>query len=259
VHRQNDEADIFFVVNRAAWAVDTPVTFRVRQRLPELWDPDTGHIESAPFEKVADGVRIPVRLPALGSIFVVFRSGVVAQPQRPALDEPTPEKLPIKGPWEIRFLDGSGTPPTENLTELKSWTEIARPDVRYFSGIASYRTTFTCSERSAGSGHMAILDLGRVAEVCETWLNHKRIAVAWHPPYRFDVTDALQAGENHLEVRVANLWHNRIVGDAALPRAERVTRMVPESHYQHMRDQKLIDSGLMGPVCIAFVPGRDSR
>ena len=78
----------------------------------------------------------------------------------------------------------------------------------------------------------------------------KTVGVAWHPPFRLDATDALCPGENRLEIRVANLWHNRLVGDADLPKTKRVTRMVPELHYERLHGHKLMDSGLIGPVRI---------
>ena len=97
-----------------------------------------------------------------------------------------------------------------------------------------------------------MLGLGRVAEVCEVRLNGQLVGTGWHPPYRFDVSRQIRTGENRLEIRVANLWHNRLVGDAALPKAKRVTRVVPESHYQRVRGKPLLPSGLLGPVRISL-------
>jgi hypothetical protein len=138
------------------------------------------------------------------------------------------------------------------VSELKSWTESSNSGVQHFSGIATYRTGFACSSDAADGDYTVTLDLGRVAEVCEVRLNGQHIGTGWHPPYRLDITDALRSGENQLEIRVANLWHNRIVGDAALPKEKRITRMVPESHYQRVREAKLVESGLIGPVRIDF-------
>jgi len=40
----------------------------------------------------------------------------------------------------------------------------------------------------------------------------------WLPPFRVDVTDALSVGDKvTLSVRVANLWPNRLIGDAKKP------------------------------------------
>jgi len=48
-------------------------------------------------------------------------------------------------------------------------------------------------------------------------LNGKDLGILWKPPYRVDVTDALKSGENVLQVRVVNLWINRMIGDELLP------------------------------------------
>jgi hypothetical protein len=48
-------------------------------------------------------------------------------------------------------------------------------------------------------------------------LNGKDLGILWKPPYRVDVTDALQAGGNTLKIAAVNLWINRLIGDAAKP------------------------------------------
>ncbi len=39
------------------------------------------------------------------------------------------------------------------------------------------------------------------------------MGVSWHPPFRVDITSALHAGKNRLEIRVVNVWVNRLIGD----------------------------------------------
>jgi len=41
--------------------------------------------------------------------------------------------------------------------------------------------------------------------------------VLWKPPYAVDVTGALKPGRNQLEVKVTNLWPNRLIGDEQYP------------------------------------------
>jgi hypothetical protein len=62
------------------------------------------------------------------------------------------------------------------------------------------------------------------------------------------VTGALKPGSNLLEIRVANLWLNRLIGDAALPQDQRVawTTWNP-----FKSDTPLRPSGLLGPVRLA--------
>jgi hypothetical protein len=50
-----------------------------------------------------------------------------------------------------------------------------------------------------------------------------------------------------LEIRVADLWPNRMIGDAALPQAERFTW---SSYEPFTKDSPLPESGLIGPVVL---------
>jgi hypothetical protein len=61
------------------------------------------------------------------------------------------------------------------------------------------------------------LDLGQVDVMAEVKLNGKDLGILWKPPFRVDVTDVLRPGDNALEVRVTNLWINRMIGDESLP------------------------------------------
>ncbi len=156
----------------------------------------------------------------------------------------------IPGPWTVAFPDGSGAPQEAVFDKLLSLPDRDEPGIRHFSGIATYRTEFTCPDSLAAGGVPARLDLGRVHEVAEVWLNGKLQGIAWCSPYRFNVAGSLRPGANQLEIRVANLWHNRIVGDAALPAQERVTRIASQKHYSNVKGAPLIESGLLGPVQI---------
>jgi hypothetical protein len=92
------------------------------------------------------------------------------------------------------------------------------------------------------------LDLGLVAEIAEVSVNGGSTSIAWKPPYRVDVSGQLKAGSNHLEVKVTNLWHNRIVGDLRYPEAG---EFAPTSvKHKFSADMELLRSGLLGPVVL---------
>lgn len=257
VHRRTAEAEIFFVVNRSNKPVDSSVTFRVKDRIPELWNPENGTMLPASFQESSDGKRVAIKLPPQGSVFVVF------QKQRSsALQEKHDTKdfvatsIAIAGPWKVEFPENSGAPASALFSKLESWSVSKNQGIRYFSGIATYRTTFLCPEEQTEKLGNAVLDLGRVAEVCEVHLNGKRIGAAWHAPYRFDISDALQSGENQLVIRVANLWQNRLIGDAQLHPEKRISRIVPTSYYKRLKGYKLLKSGLLGPVSVVLQTDR---
>jgi hypothetical protein len=91
------------------------------------------------------------------------------------------------------------------------------------------------------------LDLGRVEVMASVRLNGKDLGIVWTPPMCVEITEASQPGENVLEVAVANLWPNRLIGDRFLPPEKRVawTAWNPFS-----KDTPLLESGLLGPVVV---------
>ena len=64
-----------------------------------------------------------------------------------------------------------------------------------------------------------MLDLGRVESLAEVRLNDRTLGTLWKQPYRLDVTDAIKIGNNVLEVKVVNTWHNRLLGHRREPYA----------------------------------------
>ena len=75
--------DVYFVANKTPQAEDAVCCFRVHDRRPELWWPETGRIEPAAVYDQADGcVRLPLHLDPSGSVFVVFRGGAAIEPDR---------------------------------------------------------------------------------------------------------------------------------------------------------------------------------
>jgi len=80
IHRRAEDADIYFVANRRRRAEDVVCTFRVKDKQPELWNPETGEI--APlniYDKSEAGIRVPLLLSPAGAVFVVFRSPATAR------------------------------------------------------------------------------------------------------------------------------------------------------------------------------------
>jgi len=111
-----------------------------------------------------------------------------------------------------------GAPDKVLLDKLISWTDHPDAGVRYFSGTATYVKTFDLSAELAPRGGTALyLDLGRMKNVAQVIVNGKDLGVLWKPPFRVDVSSAVKPGANTLEVRVTNLWPNRLIGDQQLP------------------------------------------
>ncbi len=135
--------------------------------------------------------------------------------ERKVADLPAP--VEVGGPWEVRLDPNLGAPEVAAFDRLISWTARPEPGIKYFSGPATYRKTLEVP-RAMRSGHRRVfLDLGRVEVMARVKLNGKDLGVLWKPPFRLDITEAAKSGENRLEVRVINLWPNRLIGDEQLP------------------------------------------
>jgi len=188
-------------------------------------------------------------------------------------DLPGPQE--IKGPWELKFTPGWGAPEKVTLDNLISWSDHSDNGVKYFSGSAIYRKEFDFAPalKSEIPTHKSIdyLDLGKVAVMAEVKLNGKDLGILWKPPYRVDITDAIQTGANTLEIKVVNLWVNRMIGDELLPEdSERNNDGTPKKWPDWLQEGKrsptgrftfttwrlwkktdpLQESGLLGPVTI---------
>jgi hypothetical protein len=91
-----------------------------------------------------------------------------------------------------------------------------------------------------------ILDLGEVKELAEVVVNGKPVDIVWKNPFHVDITNALKPGDNKLEVRVTNLWVNRLIGDQQQGAKKITYTTMP--FYQ--ANSPLLPSGLLGPVRI---------
>jgi hypothetical protein len=249
IHRATGREDIYFVSNSARAAEAFDAVFRVGEdRTPEFWNPDTGTIVPCrSFERVEGGCRLTLELPAYGSVFVIFRE----TPTPAALLSPEPLKaesrpaVTIAGPWTVRFPPGWGAPESVTWDGLISWTESDDPGIRHFSGTASYTAEFELDEPLSRDDRGALLDLGSLREVAEVSLNGRSLGTLWKEPYQADVSGLLRSGRNVLEVKVTNLWHNRLMGDLLDPGHESAART-----NMTFKVQELIPAGLFGPVTI---------
>jgi hypothetical protein len=189
---------------------------------------------------------------------------------------PAPQE--IQGPWDVTFQVGRGAPEGATFEKLISWPDHADPGIRYFSGTATYRCTFSLEESVLDRNGPLLLDLGQVQVIAEAKLNGKDLGILWKLPYRVEIREAARAGANELEVRVTNLWPNRLIGDEQVPddcewngkpiarwpdwllkgEPRPVKERVTFTTWKHWtKNSPLLPSGLLGPVRVvsgAVVP-----
>ena len=252
IHRRAGDDDFYFVAVPNKEQKKVVCSFRVSGKVPELWDPVTGEVtmlDNSRFRVTSDGrTEVTLDCPPSHSVFVVFRphdSGPVpvSTGSVPNSTGTVPNSagsvpafsgtVPVEGVWEVSFREPGAEHDiaTAKYPVLESWTKSENPDIRYFSGTARYFIKFpfssygACPRENGGDclqGKRVVLDLGEVREIAEVTVNGRAYPAIWKPPYQVDITDALGGrgtpnGSIDIEIKVTNLWPNRLIGDARLP------------------------------------------
>ncbi len=250
IHRHDGDAEIYFVANQKDRVQHFETSFRVEGKEPELWHPDTGEIEPSEYHIAQGRTFVPLDFDPDGSVFVVFRR-VTTSASR-TLPRPVSRELStLNGSWQVTFPPNWGAPPNVQFDKLSSWTDSSDQGVKYFSGTATYAQDFDVPASWFHRGAKVMLDLGNLKEIAQVSINGTPAGgILWKPPFRADVTSALKPGRNHIEIKVTNLWPNRIIGD----RQPNATKKYVWLDYKPFRaDTPLLESGLLGPVAFSSV------
>jgi hypothetical protein len=199
----------------------------------------------------------------------------------------------INGSWTVSFPLNLGAPAQITLPKLISLHKHAEDGVKYFAGTATYTKNFTIPAGALMNNKQLFLDLGRVEVIAEVKVNGKPLGVLWKPPFIVNITDAVIAGDNILEVQVTNLWPNRLIGDEQLPAEYEygslgsgsgvgsavsggAIRKLPDWYVQgnpkpsggrvtfttwkhYSKDAPLLESGLLGPVILRSALKREIK
>ncbi len=181
-----------------------------------------------------------------------------------------PEPIELTGAWKVTFPNNPGAAKKATFNKLDSWSNSSDQEIRHFSGTATYVKQFELSEELVQAEIDLALDLGSVRVIAEVMINGKNAGTLWKAPFRISIDDFVKKGQNTLEVKVTNLWANRLIGDEHLPldfeRKGRKIKRLPDwllnhtkrpserttfSSFKHWdKEDELQMSGLLGPVKI---------
>ena len=245
-HRQEREADWYFVTSTNHDPVTVEKVYAADGRVPELWYPETGETVRAARWRIEDGrIHVAVRLPTAGSVFVVFRSANPETPLEKWCEEVSRKEVPC--PRNVSFTSPAGCEPAPmKFDSLMDWSLSGDKALKHFSGSAYYRKTIEAPLLK--DGERVVLDLGDVKDFATVTVNGHEHPALWKPPFKVDITDDIGSSKTiELTVKVTNRWPNRLIGDDALPESERGTW----TSYRHWKKtDKLLPSGLLGPVVL---------
>lgn len=258
-HRRTDGAEIYFISNQERQPQAGTVTFRVAGKVPEIWDPVTGKKREAADYAMADGrTTVPLELADSQSLFVVFRHAARAAKSKGLSRSAAAAQKKDRGaaqsgicltaPWTVTFDPKWGGPAEAvKFKTLEDWTKRPEEEIRTYSGTATYKTTFDLPESQIPNRKSEIfLDLGIVKNMAQVRLNGKDLGVVWTAPWRLEISGAVKAKGNKLEIDVANVLLNRLITDGELPPEKRLTKI--NSMFYGYKKGALLPSGLLGPV-----------
>jgi hypothetical protein len=170
-----------------------------------------------------------------------------------------PEPIDLSNSWQVDFPLSSAESIKETFSVLTSWSNHKNEKIQHFSGTASYKKEFTISDELLKTDKNLELDLGSVAVIAEVFINGKTT-----------IDNFVTKGRNTLEIKVTNLWPNRLIGDESLPldyerkgnkikklpdwllnNTERPSERITFPSWNHYKkEDTLLTSGLLGPVKI---------
>jgi hypothetical protein len=269
-HRSLSDREIYFISNRTGNVISDTCFFRNGTANAEIWDPVSGEIYRVKPTRLNKSFLINIRMEPWQSYFVVFyntKSAIEESIQ--LLPENSEGKIltALEGPWNVTFDTIWGGPENVIFEELSDWSQNPGEGIKYYSGTAHYTKKFIIDAKSDSKHEGRLfLDIGKVSNMARVKLNGKDLGVVWTAPWHLDITRELINGENILEIEVANLWINRLIGDEKEPwdgisrgkwpewlinGKERPTkRYTFTTHRFYKKDDPLYESGLLGPVVI---------
>jgi hypothetical protein len=259
IRRTNNEGQVYFINNRTDKAFNEWVTLSSKAASVALFEPMSGKSGLAHWRNAGKGIEVYVQLQPFESVIIQTYKTRQAGNQY-SYPQFYGEKKEISGEWNIEFLSGGPVLPKNFSTnKLSSWTEYEDTSLKNFSGSAKYSINFQKPSARAASW---LLDLGKVNETAEVFLNGKKLATLIGPSYQIILPSSDLKTVNRLEIIVANLMANRIayMDRNNIPWKRFYNINMPARKRENAKDGifdasawKPLPSGLSGPVTLTAV------
>jgi len=242
-HRRTDKEDIYFISNQAGKAGTYLISLREKGTTVLIADPVSGKVYQDKAWKLAGGrTQLSLKLDKDQSLFVIVTKQKATE--KPAVNFRALSVKKLSASWNVQFDPENGGPVNPVVFDtLTSWSQHADPAVRFYSGTAIYKNSFSWTATDAGK--KIWLELDSLANIASVRVNGQECGILWTRPYWLDLTAAMHTGQNTIEISVTNTWANRLIGDQALPEEKRITRTTAPFR---LKDKPLLPAGLLGEV-----------
>ncbi len=242
-HYQHNTYGTYFLVNEAKFEpVHTTMTLKATG-VPVFYDAMENTYDYPAYTQNDGELTIQVDLDAFQSRFVfvfedaaaadVFTASGVTADRKAMLGAFTPEStggellLKLDTQWKVSTSKAPEVTVFEEQPTITKLGSVAVPGLLpFFTGTIRYEADFELQDTK----QKVCLDLGRVYEIAELWINDQLVGSKIAPPYCYEVSEFLKSGRNTIRVDVTNTLAKER-GDNLLD-----------------RDMAQEPSGLIGPV-----------
>lgn len=210
IRRKNANGRTYFIKNSGTEKFDGYIRHGAMEKSVAIFNPNTDRTGLAEVRSLELGPReVYLQLEPGESCFLRTFDDEITGEKYPFY-EANDASISLETNWELSFISGGPTlPDTRQLSKLIPWTDLDGEEFSSFSGTAKYTCSFELSDEDQES---LLLDLGEVAASAQVYINDKKIATLYSPPFQTMITsDMLRSGVNKLEIHVSNLMANRIL------------------------------------------------
>lgn len=201
-HYKHEDSDVFMFFNEHPYDdVDTKVYIPIKGNAV-CYDALDNKVFACDMQNDKDGVKLNLKLSAYESkVFIFSNRNLEINEELNIRDLKGEQTTNISGKWKVSMAKPLEYPNFSEEIELSELVNLAKPSLYPdFSGTIRYEIDFEVMEE----GKKVLLDLGRVYEVAEVWLNGENVGVKICPPYKLEVSQYIKRGNNNLVIEVIN-------------------------------------------------------
>jgi hypothetical protein len=257
-HREIDGRHFFWLVNNAEEYQSCRLLVRGIGGRVSKWDCTDGSIRPLHSVSGAEGSLVDLDFKPVEAFWLVFEED--KEPYAREAEEGAAGHiqqhefvLEITGDWTVSLDPDAQPEPFKNQVQFPEYAALATGTkslipweswgLSYFTGYIDYDTEFIVESLETGSRYY--IDLGKVNNTAEVWVNGENAGGRMWPPFTFDITQQLVQGKNTVRVKTGNTMYNVMryyLDQGTLNNMVWVTRHTP--------DPEEITSGMFGPVVL---------
>jgi hypothetical protein len=245
VQRRYRGAEVYLATNTGPMTRTFGIVARTSVGSYEQWDAISGRVLRA--GAATQGIELTLH-PYEATVIVLSGTDLSESSSAVALLD-SDKSVPVSGPWRVAY----GNQPAQPVHLPHTWED--EPGREHYSGAATYTTSIDlgavdgrvsidfgdCEVLGGGATEHDLVGpsyrvavRGPVGEVAQVRVNGIDCGLAWAPPYRVEITDALHSGANEIEIIVYNTA-NAVAAD------EHIRRLAAESETRYGRRFRMQD------------------